>query len=83
MLKQLEEKEYDFIIQMAETISQTLLNHFATLPPEGATSLQLGMVKALAVVWASCASSDAAVVFDKIMSAMPEILQTGASKYMN
>jgi hypothetical protein len=83
VLSDLTEEECQAIIKTAEVVAETLINQFMTLPPMGATSLQLGIIKAISVVWGGSADMDPVIIFNNIMDAMPEILKAEHGQYIN
>lgn len=68
-----DDKKFEAIANAADLIAEQLLSGFAAMPVDSASSLQLGMVKALAVMWAACSNGDSNEIFHKIMEAMPPL----------
>jgi hypothetical protein len=66
-------KKFETIAISADLIAEQLLIGFGTMDVDAASSLQLGMVKALAVMWAACSNGDSNEIFHKIMEAMPPL----------
>jgi hypothetical protein len=82
-IEEMSDKEYKEIIEISEAIAESLIVQFTNTTPKGATCLQLGIMKALSVVWASCCSADPKLIFESLMATMPAILQKSQSKYIN
>jgi hypothetical protein len=83
IMGQLTEEEYTNILNAAELMAINFIQQFTTLPPNQATSLQLGMVIAIATVWASAANENPVDLISKIMGTMPPVLKGAVSKYVN
>jgi hypothetical protein len=78
----LTDQEYEDIINLSDEIAASLIAQFASASPKGATCLQLGILKALSMVWASCCSADPKLIFESLMGTMPLMLQN-KSKYVH
>jgi hypothetical protein len=83
MTDKIGEEEYETIIRMAEEVAYELISQFQSVSPIVAASLQLGMVKSLAVVWSNASGIDQKDLFDKMMQCMPDMIVVDKGKYIN
>jgi len=71
------------IVFVAQQVELEILKVFSTLPPAMITVTQLGMLKAIASVWAQASQTEAQPIFEKFLQTIPEILKVGNSSCLH